>query len=472
MAGDVSWTYNQVGQRIATACRLFRGSGVGSGLKVAIIAQNSPGYVIAYFAAQFLGAVTVEIARHEGLNTLLEIIRKTKPSLVLTDREDLLEELSGNTAAWSVRTFKENIERDAGAVSLPEPEAVDKDAPASILYTSGTTGLPKGVILSHRNFCSVVTAILDYLKLRPEDRYALVLPLYHSYGKSNLLTSFAVGASVVFLDNFMDLHAFLTLLSSLKCTVFSGVPYHGNIMVKRGVLARYDLSCLRAVTFSGNDLPRSTVEMLRSALPHVDVFPMYGLTESTTRACYVPPDRVCEKPGSCGKPIHCVKIRIVGEDGSVLASGMSGNVELQGPNIMLGYFGEPELTAETLKDGWLRTGDIGWLDEEGYLYLKGRTKDIIKCAGERISPEEIEMVLRSHPEVEEAAVVGISDPVLGEAVKAFIVPVRAGSCDTSALRTLCARSLSHHKIPRSFEFVENLPKTPTGKIKKHLLRGD
>jgi acyl-CoA synthetase (AMP-forming)/AMP-acid ligase II len=196
---------------------------------------------------------------------------------------------------------------------------------------------------------------------------------------------------------------------------------------------------------------------------------MYGLTETTTRACYVPPERLDQKRGSCGRPLRGLELRITDPDGRVLPPEQVGEVEVRGPNVMLGYFEEPELTRRTIVDGWLKTGDLGRLDSESYLYLEGRTKDIIKCAGERISPAEIEGALLTHPGVADAAVVGIPDPILGEAVKAFVIP-RQEAPDPGDLRRHCALNLSHHKIPREFAIVRELPRTPTGKVQRHLLR--
>jgi acyl-CoA synthetase (AMP-forming)/AMP-acid ligase II len=470
VVGNSRWTYGHLGQLAACARKLFEEYDIRPGGRVALASANSPAYIFAYLGAQLLGAVTVEIIHHESRDVLQKLISDCGASLVLTDREDLLTGVDSQAPLLSMEAFHSQVETLAqgeGNFSLDTVE-IDEEAPASILYTSGTTGLPKGVMLTQRNFCSMVDAVLEYLHLSAADRYALVLPLSHSYGKSNLLTSLAAGSCVVLLTNFNDLSAFLSSLSGNRCTVFSGVPFHANLLLKRANLAAYDLSALRALTFSGNHLPWETVAGLRKVLPHALIFSMYGLTESTTRACYLPPELLESKKGSCGKPIKGVCVRIVGEDRTELRPREAGQVEIRGPNIMQGYLGEPELTAQTLMDGWLRTGDLGWMDEEGYLYLIGREKDIIKCAGERISPHEIETVLMSHPQVAEAAVVGVPDSMLGESIKAFIVP-RDHFRDTSALRVWCAGRLSHLKIPRYYTFVNELPKTPTGKIKKRCL---
>jgi len=470
VAGDRTWTFAELERCvIGGAARLAEGS-VGPGRKVALIGANHPAYVVGFFAAQWLGATTLEASRHEALETLKRLLDDASPAMVLTDRRDLLAALEGSCPVQSFDAFlaaaQESGEEDR--VRHRAWSRVTSGSPASVVYTSGTTGSPKGVVLSHANFSAVTGAILDYLELTPDDRYGLVLPLFHSYGKSNLLTSFAAGASLVMLDEFRDLSRFLDSLSGHGCTVVSLVPYHANMLLRRANLAGRDLSHWRAATFSGNHLPWETIDGLRRELPDLRIFSMYGLTESTTRACYVPPERLVEKRGSCGRPIRGVELRITGEDGSLLPARQTGEVWIRGPNVMQGYYNDPELTRETLIDGWLRTGDLGWLDEDGYLYLAGRKKDIIKCAGERISAFEIESVLCSHPDVVEAAVVGAPDPILGEAVRAFVV-LRGNLKDLSALRKHCARNLSHHKLPRRYEVLDELPKTASGKVKKHLL---
>ncbi len=467
---DTSWTYAELGCLISEAIKRLNEHLDTKGSRIVIIGNNHPAYIVSYFAAQCLGASTVEVGRHESLNTLLNIVKQTEASFVVTDRDDLKASIQGQLPVETFQEFLSACKQHSNTIThIPTiSKPIDNSQEASIIYTSGTTGTPKGVILGQGNFCFIVSAIVNYLKLVKEDRYALTLPLYHTYGKTVMLTSFSVGAAVVLLENFQNLPNFLNLLASKRCTMLSVVPYHAHVLLKWGNLAKYDFSSLRAITFSGNKLPPTTLDRLTEALPGVKIFSMYGLTESSTRACYVPPELLSKKKGSCGRSLPGVELRIVGEDGLTLSSGQVGEVLLRGPNIMQGYFADPELTAKTLVDGWLRTGDLGRLDEDGYLYLEGRKKDIIKCAGERISPVEIEEVLIKHPGVAEVAVIGNPDPMLGEIVHAFVVPL--GSLKEGELRAFCAKNLSHHKIPRRYTIIEELPKTATGKVRKHLLK--
>jgi long-chain acyl-CoA synthetase len=466
------WTYGQIDRLVAAAVQRMNEAGLPHSGRVAIVGKNHSAYVFAMYAAFCRGMSTVEVSHREPLETLLSVLKSTSPALVVTDRADLALALEGQVPVDTFETYLQAIELGAACVgSLAAATGHADRGEASIVYTSGTTGPPKGVILSHGNWRFVVESIVAYLGMTAMDRYGVVLPFTHTYGKSNLLTTFAVGGTAVLLDEFPNIPGFLDRLSGERCTVLSLVPYHANVLLKRGNLSRRDLSSLRAITFSGNSLPSATLAGVRDVLPTARVFSMYGLTESTTRACYVPPDRIMDKPGSCGRPLPGVEIRIQRDDGHTSEPGHVGEVFLRGPNIMQGYFGDPDLTAETLREGWLRTGDLGRLDEEGYLFLEGRKKDIVKCAGQRISPAEIEAVLATFPGVAEAAVVGVPDALLGESIAAFLVVTKEFPGE-SELRVHCARNLSHHKIPRQYRFVASLPKTATGKVRKHLFRED
>jgi len=463
-------TYGDLGRSVANAVDRLEPRMPASQRRIAIVGNNDPAYVIAYFAAQYLGASTVEAGRHETLDRLVEQVEKARPAFVVTDRDDLRERLCGQVPTESFEEFRSACE--AESVAPPHvpviPASLDSSREASIVFTSGTTGHPKGVVLTHDNFCFVASAVIDYLELDQDDRYALMLPLNHTYGKTVLLTSFAVGASVVLMDDFQNLPVFLSRLTETRCTVLSLVPFHVHVLLKWGNLSGHDLSSLRTISSSANKLPASSVDRLLQAIPGVRIFSMYGLTESTTRATYVPPDRLATKKDSCGRALSGVELRIVGEDGTRLPAGEVGEVWVRGPNVMQGYLDEPQLTAETIVDGWLRTGDLGRLDEDGFLYLEGRISEIIKCAGERIGPAEIEEVLMQHPGVAEATVIAAPDPVLGEVVHALVVP-REESLAEGDLRSHCAAHLSPHKIPRRYTFIDEIPKTATGKVKKHLL---
>lgn len=464
----VALTYSQLGSLVARTASYLLGSGLGQGSRMAIIGDNHPAYIIGYLGAQARGLSTVEVGKYESIERLETIIAQTESKFVLTDRQDVVEALCDKVRVLLFEDFMREIEREEEAHGVRKI-GIAPDDEASIVFTSGTTSFPKGVVLTQANFCFIAEVVSKYLDLCPNDRYALILPMSHTYGKSIVLSTLKVGASIVMLNNFNDIQNFLKAMADLRCTILSAVPYNAHVLLKWGNLSKYDLSSLKKMTFSGNKLPPSTIDKLLEKLPWVEIYSMYGLTESTTRVCYLPPEHLLEKKESCGKPLPGVEVRILNEKGVVLPFGKVGQVFVRGPNVMRCYFQDPELTSQTIVDGWLNTGDLGRLDEDGFLFLEGREKEIIKCAGERISPLEIEEVILNHREVSEVAVIGAADATLGEIVHAFIVP-KSESLALKELRTYCTKHLSHHKIPRKYTIVNELPKTVTGKIKKHLLR--
>ena len=433
---------------------------------VAIVAANGVEYVLAMLGALASGRPVAEISPHEPMERLLPVLERLAPALVVTTLDPAPLAAAGHAVVAASAFAPEAL---AAVAPHTVPAAATPDDLAFVVFTSGTTGQPKGVMLSHGNVVAVIDAILDYLPLSPADRYVLVLPLFHTYAKSVLLTTLAAGGTVV-LDSFNDLPGFVARLESQRITTFSGVPYHVNMLLRRAPLDRHDLSRLSTITISGSHLATETLQELARRFPAARVVFMYGMTETSTRACALPPERVADKPGSCGRPIRGVALRIVDDGGRDLPAGGSGEVLVRGPNVMQGYYRDPALTRATLRDGWLHTGDLGYLDDEGFLFLVGRKTDLIKCAGERISAREIEDVLAAHPGVLEAAVAGEPHPVLGESVHAWIVR-RADGLSEDELRRHCAQHLTHHEIPRSWTFVAELPRTASGKVQKHRLLG-
>ena len=464
--GDTSLTYRALWDGTLRAATLLDERLGERRDPVALVATNGADYVLAMLGALASGRPVAEISPHEPLERLLPVLERLSPALVVSTLDPAPIAAAGHPVV-AASTFA------PGALAGRAPRAVPAAAAphdlAFVVFTSGTTGQPKGVMLSHGNVLAVVDAILDYLPLAAADRYALVLPLFHTYAKSVLLTTLAVGGTVV-LDSFNDLPGFVARLESRRITAFSGVPYHVNMLLRRAPLDRHDLSRLATFTISGSHLATETLQELARRFPAARVVFMYGMTETSTRACALPPERVADKPGSCGRPIRGVALRIVDDDGIDLPPGGSGEVLVRGPNVMQGYYRDPALTRATLRDGWLHTGDLGYLDDEGFLFLVGRKTDLIKCAGERISAREIEDVLAAHPGVLEAAVAGEPHPVLGESVHAWIVR-RADGLSEDELRRHCAQHLTHHEIPRSWTFVAELPRTASGKVQKHRLLG-
>ena len=469
LARDITWTYRELGHRVVAAAEQLTANGAFPS-RVAIVGANSPAYVVAYFAAQAIGATTVEVGHDESLDALVGVMRVADPHVVVTDRYDLAGALPSHVTVFTFNELLEVVDDAPEATDLDAIERRDADE-AAVVFTSGTTGSPKGVVLTHDSILFVVRSVCEYLGLGPDDRRSLVLPLCHTYGKNNLLSAVMAGASIALLEPFSDYAGFFNRIARDRCTVLSVVPFHLNVIARRGIPDDCDVSSVRAITTSGAPLSPEVADAIVELFPSASLYSMYGLTEASTRVAFLPPELIAVKRGSVGRPLPGVVVQILSDGGSLLPPGSVGNVVVHGPNVMRGYLGDPELTAQTLIGGGLFTGDLGRLDDDGFLYLEGRRKDIIKVAGERISPVEIERVLMAHPAIADAAAIGLEDPLLDEAVCAFVV-LRKGERTPSDLPQFCAARLSHHKRPRRFHYIDAIPRTPTGKIRRHLLKKD
>ncbi|HEY1006630.1 MAG TPA: AMP-binding protein [Sphingobacteriaceae bacterium] len=347
----------------------------------------------------------------------------------------------------------------------PDP-AFDGDRTAEIIFTSGSTGWPKGVMISHKNICANTTSIISYLGLTDSDIMAVVLPFYYCYGLSLLHTHLKAGGSLVLHENFMLLGAFIQDLKRYRCTGFAGVPSHFQILLRKsGTFLRSDLPDLRYVTQAGGKLHDVFIEEFLAAFPHIDFYVMYGQTEATARLGCLPPDLIRSKLGSIGKGIPGVLLQVVDDQLRPVLPGRTGEVIARGDNIMKGYYKDPESTAKVLRDGWLFTGDLATLDEDGYIFLVGRKKEIIKVGGQRVSIKEIEEVILSVPEVVDCTVEGVYDDLLGESIKATVVlgGTQDGMDMKDKILQVCSSRLSLFKIPRIIQFENSLKTNGAGK---------
>ena len=353
----------------------------------------------------------------------------------------------------------------AGPDGLPMPDA---DMLAAILYTSGTTGAPKGVALSHGNLAANAASIIDYLELGPADSTVSVLPFHYAYGASVLHTHLAVGARVVLEDNLVFPHLITEALARERATGFPGVPSTFALLLDRGRLEQHDLSSLRYLTQAGAAMAPTLTRRVRDAFPQARLFVMYGQTEASARLTRLAPERLDDKLGSVGTPIAGVEIRVRRADGGDAAAGEPGEVWARGDNVMSGYWDNPEATSATLVDGWLRTGDLGHLDADGFLWLAGRRIDMIKTGAHRVHPQDVEEVIAELPGVREVAVAGVDDALLGQVVAAFLVK-DGDAPDEMAVKAHCRRRLAAFKIPKQIAFVAELPRTASGKVRRGAL---
>jgi acyl-CoA ligase (AMP-forming) (exosortase A-associated) len=359
-------------------------------------------------------------------------------------------------------------------------EAIGMDL-ATILYTSGSTGRPKGVMLSHANVLAGSRIVSAYLEIRAAERILAVLPFSFDAGMNQLMTAFQHGATIV-LINFLYAHEVVQMLRREAITGLAGVPTFWSLMVQENsTLEENAPHSLRYITNTGGAMPQAVLKVLRRGLPTTKIFLMYGLTEAF-RSTFLPPEELDRRPTSIGKAIPDTQIMVLDERGKLCKPGEPGELVHRGPTVSLGYWNRPEDTARTLRANPLLpaeigdrervcySGDLVKMDEAGFFYFLGRQDTMIKSSGFRISPTEVEEVLFLTGKLRGAAVIGIPDELLGQVIKAFVVPKDGETIDTQALLTSCGEKMPRYMVPKVVEVLVELPKTPSGKIDYPALR--
>ena len=463
--------------RMANQCaRLFRQCGATRGDRVVIALDNGAEMVAAYLGAMKAGAVAVPLPagpRSDRLPTALAdctprlaivdepTARALGPSGVLASVPDVFVLAASDPAS---RLPPASSRRWPATARRPvEADVSDSDL-AAIIYTSGSTGLPRGVMLTHRNFVANAQSIVSYLQLTSADRVMCVLPFSYVYGLSLLHTHLAVGGSLVIENRSAFPNVVFDAMAEHEVTGFAGVPSTFTLMLHRSNVDAGRLPSLRYVTQAGGRMVPAKIAEWRARGPRSDFYVMYGATEAAARLTYVPPADLERKPGSIGRPIPNVEVGVLTEDGRAAAPGEVGELVARGANIASGYWNRPEETAERFAAGGYRTGDLGYLDEDGFLFLVGRRHDMIKVGANRVGAREIEDVLLEHASVLETAVVAAPHDLLGEAPVAFVA-LKASMADAEgALRAFCAARLAAYKVPLRVVVVAELPKlTGSGK---------
>ena len=468
--GRLAITYRELNDESARVAGLLVAWGVQPGDRVAMMLPNVPEFAVVYFGILRTGAIVVP------MNPLL---KSREVAYYLSD--------SGARLIFATASAADEAQAGAGKAGVPAvivddgfsevlaaaPDAspvVDRAGTdtALILYTSGTTGRPKGAELTHDNLsrnAQVVASSL--LGLTADDVIFGGLPLFHSFGQTcTLNAAIPVGACVTLLPRFDPVQA-LRIIADHRATVFAAVPTMYAALLAVPGRTDYDVSALRVCMSGGAALP---VEVLREfdAAFACAVLEGYGLSETSPVASFNHPGRA-RKPGSIGTPIAGVQLRVLNDDGTEAAPGAVGEIAISGHNIMKGYWGRPEETAESIVDGWFRTGDMGRIDEDGYAFIVDRKKDLIIRGGYNVYPREIEEVLYEHPAVAEAAVIGLPDPVLGEEIAAAVALKVGATATAEQLREYVKAQVAAYKYPRRVWLVDALPKGPTGKIMKRAI---
>ena len=451
--------------------------GVAPGDRVALFLPNIPAFAIAYLATVRLGAIAVSVNSMLTADELRYVLSDAGARALFTTEALLpaVEPLVGELIRAShviicegvAATGYPTLDSLGASEDAPFPMCdMDRDAPAAILYTSGTTGQQKGATLSHGNVVSNMYATGHALHVRPSDCLLLFLPLFHCFGQNFIMnTAFNSGATISLHRRFTP-DAVLAALASDEVTIFPAVPTVYIALLNADV-APAQLAGVRYYFSAAATMPVEVANRWRETYGAA-IYEGYGLTETSPFASYNHEWR--HRPGSVGTPLENVEMQVFDPEDRAVPAETWGEIVIKGPHVMLGYWNRPTESAEALRGGWFHTGDIGYMDADGYFYLVDRVKDMINSAGFKIWPREVEEVLYRYPGVKECAVVGIPDAYKGELAHAYIVPTAPGAVQPDALLAYCRAHLATYKVPEALIVVDELPKSSTGKILKRVLR--
>ncbi|MBW3624599.1 MAG: AMP-binding protein [Armatimonadetes bacterium] len=478
VVGDARYTYADLNAMANRLAHDLRGRGVKRGDRVALFLENSVEAVVGLFAALKAGAVFCMVNPTTKADKLAYILNNCRATALITHTKLSAVAEEARSDSPSVEVYlplagPEDLNTEPNnpsAQAAPEHGGIDLDL-AMIVYTSGSTGFPKGVMMTHQNVHAAATSITTYLESTPDDVIMNVLPISFDYGLYQVLMGVKAGGTVVLEKSFTFPFLILRKMKEEKVTGFPLVPTMAAILLQMKDLRPGDFPHLRYLTNTAAALPPAHIERLGELFPQAKLYSMYGLTECK-RCTYLPPEQLKIRPGSVGKAIPFTEAWIVNEQGERAQPGEVGELVIRGAHVMKGYWENEEETNRKLRPGpypWekvLHTGDLFRMDEEGYLYFVGRMDDILKCRGEKVSPKEIENALYALPGVKEAAVIGVPDPVLGMAIKAIVVPAEGSALTEKDVMVHCKANLEDLMVPKFVELRDALPKTDTGKIRR------
>jgi long-chain acyl-CoA synthetase len=496
--GDRRITYRELRNSVERVASHLRLIGLPAGTRAALLYTNSIEYVIAYFAIFEAELVAVPLDTSLQPTGLAFILADCQVQLLICEarfRRHLDQIIPpGSSVQYlvvdgvpkldrpglTVLPFSPAIESDAAVSSPPKPSGKSavvtldrRGTPhelAAIFYTSGSTGASKGVMLSHLNLVSNTLATVAYLELTPDDSIMVILPFYYIYGNSLLLTHVAVGGRCVIDNRFMYPEVILDTMESEHVTGFSGVPSNFMILLNKSSFATRKLASLRYFTQAGGAMAPEVTRRLMNAFSHKQIFIMYGQTEASPRVSWLPPHRLEEKLGSAGIAVPGATVTIRDEEGNPLPPHQVGELVVEGDLVMMGYWNQPEESKAVLKDDRLFTGDLAKLDDDGFIFIVGRKKEIIKTGGNRVSAKEVEECLLAHEKIAEASIIGVKDDILGEAIRAVIVLKPGQDADAREIQNYCKRKLADFKVPKQVRFAPELPKYQSGKVNKMALK--
>lgn len=465
--GDLRWTYAQLGRETQAVQDRIRPVGFSKGERVILWLKNCSQYIASYLAVLGLDGVVVAIHPEAMIADVLKTISQVDAAGVITATNQWhrhAEALRQSSLRFAL--LPDSCLSLGGVTKTEQPP----DGLAQILFTSGTTGHPKGVMLSHGNLIANVQSILARLGLTSKDAIVAALPFVFSYGNSVMLTHLFAGAKIIIEENLRYPHRLVESMKKGAVTGFSGVASNYAFLLRESGFQSENLPSLRYLTSAGGPMPSALLSQVRKAFPRIDFHVMYGQTEATARLAMLAPEELERRHGSAGRAIPGVSIKIVNDEGEPLPPRERGEIVVAGDNIMRGYWRDAAATAGRVKNGWLFTGDLGFLDEEGFLFITGRRSEMIKTGGFRVSPEELEEVLLEQEDVLEAGVAGVPDDLMGELIVAGIMVKPGREFSPRQLMALCVARLAPFKRPKAIYQLEKVPRSANGKILRRALR--
>jgi len=487
------WTYAQTWERVNRLANALKKIGAEKGDRIGILQVNCNQYVETYYASAMMGAIFVPLNFRAKSDELSYMITNAEAKILFAGSrylemvDAMLPELPTVKHCISIdrkdekRLFYEDV-IDSASSDESFIEIGDDDI-TMLMYTAGTTGRPKGVPLRHSAFVSYVLENVEPASPDIEERNLLTVPLYHVAGIQAMLAAIYGGRTLVMMRQF-EVKEWLEAIQKEKATRAMLVPTMLKRVIDDPDFKRYNLSSLKVITYGAAPMPFEVINKAIKMMPWVKFINAFGQTETASTITALGPEdhriegteeekekKLKRLTSSIGKPLPDVEVKIVDEEGKALPSLEVGEIWAKGPRIMTGYWRDEQKTSQVMtRDGWLRTGDMGWMDEEGYIYLAGRADDMIIRGGENISPEEVENVLHSHPKVEEAAVIGVPDPEWGQEPRAVVVLKKGEKATPEEMIEFCRSKLSGFKRPRSVVFIDSLPRNPMGKVLRKKLR--
>jgi acyl-CoA synthetase (AMP-forming)/AMP-acid ligase II len=482
LANDRRYTFSGLNDRVNALCYSLAAMGVGKGDRIGLLTYNGIEFVDSFYAAAKLGAVAVPLNWRLVADELSFILKDCGVSTLIygTDFAETVADLQGRGEEGTdinnwIETGPANKRQpfsvaydsliDGGNTSEPELMAFDDDL-MFIMYTSGTTGQPKGVMHTHNTVFGSLHAVLSTMELGASDRYLIVLPLYHVGALTPIISSLYCGCAVVLMRQF-DPGGMWQAIESEKVTTTLAVPAMLNFMLMVPDFETCDRSALRGILSGASPVPVALIHKYKEF--GIEIEQVYGMTETGGPGCYIGGQDAIERAGSTGRGYLLTDVRVVDENGNDLPPDEPGQVLLRGDHNMIGYWNRPEATAETLQDGWLHTGDVAVMDKDGFVTIHDRIKDMIISGGENVYPAEIENVLLQHEAVADVAVIGQPSDAWGESPLAVIVRKNDAATEADILK-FCDGKMASYKTPKGAVFIDEIPRNPTGKPLKRLLR--